>query len=264
MADSGHVFATPELENEVKNLRVKYRGLFDVLKRVPHLEIPIDVDITKIRHEAAKISVWSGYQVEDQYAQRNGYTKKQLEYYARMNQGRTLIEYKKDSFFIQETSSLTRNPSEVFYRDDGRLEYFKTELAEEMPATIETLYGFCDYLKQTRIMKIPPKYTIPWHTHHLPWEPNFPYFLGVLQIPIWCDDQCVYKVRSHADHELEFHCQYEPGKAYLFNSFFEHSVSNDSQSARISLFSQFHLEYEPILKKLEDWVNQYRGPLLPI
>lgn len=261
MSDSGHVFHSAELRDEVFSLREKYKDLLSHLRRIPHLEIPLDVPIDSIRTECARITQWAGYRVEERYAKMNGYTEAQLDKYARDNQGRTLIEYKKDSYFVEETSSVSRSTEETFYRQDGRLEYFPTDLANEMPHTLKTLYSFCDYLKQTRIMKIGPGYHLPWHSHHLPEDKDFPYFLGVLQIPVQTNNDCLYKVRR-GEHVIS--TSYQAGKAYMFNSFFEHSVENRSDADRISIFCQFHLEYEPVLQFLEPIVSKYTGPLIQL
>ena len=202
---------------------------------------------------------WEKNQIESEY-----WSQEERDYHSSNNLGRALIEYIPDSHLMTDTSSLTRDPHQCRYREDGRLQYFVTDLGEKMSYTIQSLNRICDYPKRCRVTKTPPQFKVDWHSHHN-WGETLepPYFMGVVQIPIRSPKNCFYEVQSQIKKQKSVFSQYyAPGEAWLFNSYHQHSVRNESDESRISVFATFSLDYEPFLKFLEKPVASYRGDRL--
>lgn len=254
LSDSGFAFSTPKLREEVYALRSKYKKFYEKLKIIPHLELPASGADQSIIDELTHVDEWLSVNIESDH-----WSEAEVQYFAQSNLIRTLIDFIPDSRYVIDTNSHNRPKELAQYQSDGRLKYFSTDLLDKMPNTSKKIYSFTDYPKRTRLVKIPPRYSVPWHTHH-----NYkdhhekPYFFGVIQIPL-VSENAMYRVRSTGNSIDKV---YEVGQAFLFNAFHFHSVENNSDKERITLFLTIDLEHEPTIQTLLPLVEKYSGPLL--
>ena len=246
------------LKDEVVELRHRYRDFFSELKSIPHLPLDVPRDFKAIREQCLSIDEWCPVEIEGTYWPAE--TRRQ---FALHNRARALAEFIPDSRLTKDVDPWALPFHLAKFREDARPLYFKTDLAPRVPAVFDLISRICDYHRRIRLVKISSNYVVDWHSHHYSHlkEANAPYSYGVLQMPILTNSSVIYNVkRSSRGESDEYPLAYEEGGLYLFNSYYFHSVHNRSPKERITLFMQFDLEYEPMIRFLLPFVERYRGP----
>jgi len=259
MSNSGFVFHTEELRQQVYETRKRRSDLISRLMSIPHLRIPMKIDLDKLRTEASIVQEWLPVIIEGGPYEGTSL----VDSHAKGNKGRALIEYIPDSRFMNDTNSRIRDPKLCKYRVDGRLEYFITDLGEQMPYTKEVLYGFGGYPKRARLMETSPGLFVGYHNHHREVRQGEPYHFGVITIPVESPGRVVYGVRSdYSEFPEEFLEEYKEGEVWLFNAYHQHMVKSHSPHKRKIILLILDMEYEPLLDFLEPIVESYCGPLI--
>jgi len=257
-------------EEKVFKIREKFNWLTEKIKHIPFLDLPIQFDFESVQKEAAKILKWAPNFIEPTY-----WDPESIQNHANKNQGRALIEYVPDSFFMHDTdhrllksmrstnSYYNQFRSKEQYHSDGRIQFFKTELATELPQTTQLLYKISDYPMRCRIMKIQANCHVGWHTHHTDHLTNDFYDFAVAQLPLDCEETCLYSVRSNNSAYPQVYSRpARKGDLFVFNSYHQHNVVNTSNHDRIALFANYSFDYEPFLEFLAPYVRDYDGPLI--
>jgi len=123
-----------------------------------------------------------------------------------------------------------------------------------------------------RIMCIPPGRNLGWHSHTADHQQS-PAKVTI-QIPITMPDGFEYvvttkdNVKSRLPPELHddnkaHRARYEPGRAYIFNSFHYHNVFNPSEQPRYTLMFYGNLFENSWFRQIaEKAVGEYDGPLI--
>ena len=154
--------------------------------------------------------------------------------------------------------------------------YMTTDIAYhcyEMLNAVEYVIG--TYRKtRVRIMEIPAGRSLGWHSHtkdHRQAPVNL-----TIQIPIVMPEGFEYVVTTEDniksrippevyDDDLLFRARYEPGRAYIFNSFEYHNVFNNSDENRYTIMFYGNVFTDSWFRdNVEAAVDDYDGPLIPV
>lgn len=224
-----------------------------LLSRIPHLKLRADLPIKPMLKEILlNIDSYSEIQLNERLA---GDVAQQFkDSWA----ARGLIDYTSDSRKIltyQKIVSIFGSPP---------VEYFKTDLYSSLPETISLVKWLTHKPQITRIFSIKAGMALPWHNHYLQSSNEKDYKTLVFQVPLLNSHRCLYEVRDRYSNQIHSHI-YKPGEIWLFNSFHDHRVINQSELDRLSLFIETPLEslnQKDLLREAVDAYLSQSGSLL--
>jgi hypothetical protein len=143
------------------------------------------------------------------------------------------------------------------------IRYFKTDLYDQMPRTIQLVQSITRRPQVTRLFSLKAGTELPWHTHYLTSFKRQDYKTIVFQIPLLNSEQCLYEVRGRGSKEV-YGAVYRPGEIWVFNSYHDHRVLNRASLDRISLFIETRLEdltMRPLIQRAIDHYIEAKGLL---
>lgn len=247
--------------------------VYEKLKQIPHLELPLTFDVSPLIEELQHIDSYEGYRKtknEDEST---------FDLYYNNWKGRGLIDIVPDS-----RMSMMRSPSPTektvtsidgktkltLEVDQNNIKTYVTDLGEKMPKCINSIYSVTDFPLRARISKISANGNITWHSH-------FQNFLGkntaagnkkwrhvIVHIPLITHPDMQMAVTkfplSKNPNQKIFYKHYEPGKTYVFNGWHDHNVFNKSNLDRIHIMLYAPLFDQKILNLLKKAIKNYNGP----
>ena len=221
----------------------KVNTLKSKLNRIPHLELPLTFDASKIHDEIKNLP----YPL--------------MPYIAYANTG---TETSWNSLALYATDgSIFSNPKETW---EGEFE--ATGLQDFMPYTYQTIQNFRGGSLLARIEEILPHSTAGWHSHTM--EQYQPDWLIVCQLPVVMPAKSKFSIVSYTDYRgsdfrtapRTFEKTYETGKVYVFNSYHYHNVFNHSDDSMIMIRFYLDLRDKQVYNVIEKVVNEYDGELI--
>ena len=225
------------------------------LRCIPHLRLPVTVDIAPIWQEIRRIG-----ELPLQKLYSNDFPE---DYYRDAWHVRSIFHTSADSMDTRETSLANQGSG---YNDDGSKRYVITDLGEQMPQTVSTLQQFGPHPGRSRVSRVSAGKTVYWHSHCNAKNfqaKAFPTFV-ILHIPVTSNPRVSYEVRRIGDNEGPvWRQQYQPGEVWILNNWHEHQVRNLGHTDRYSVFTYFNLDQEPLRSLLTQAIAEYDGPLIP-
>lgn len=228
------------------------------LKRIPHLPLKLEIDLQSLLQEAHDIQEYKSHELHKNKGLPSWY----YEHHRKSFRGQCLVDYTESgsSGMLDAEGYLFEEPDAQF-DNTGRLRFFDTEWGTKMQKSLQTLRQMSPYLNRTRLISTPPGGGIYWHSHHNNIYQNSYLRLAVIILTLETNSECMHGVRDYRDTKSQpQHLHYQPGTAYLFNSWHDHDFWNHGQSDRITLISYLNFPDNDFLDFLETSVNQYSGP----
>ena len=220
--------------------------MFDKLLRIPHLDLGLEFDAVRMAEEIKIIDNFAPYKSKDPIS---------ADLYEKNWSGASLVSI--DGSVFGDMEELKTYPT---------IEPKKTPLADRCPYLMQILDRLKATSERTRIMRIAPKGQLDWHSHVLHHKQNVKRL--VVQVPIFLPKEFRYSVINAKDfNKLKrgesvktYDMQYQPGKAYIFNSYHPHNVFNPSEEYRITLMT--YMSYDKNKDLIDKAIENYDGPLL--
>ncbi len=235
---------------------VHRRGVFELvmtelkkaLSEIPHLRIPLQVDIKNLAAEVTQnVSTFSSIQINDTLA---GDKAKE---FSEAWRARGIIDYSPESTQIFTYQSMVKNSKEnlkVF-------PYYKTELYYKLNQARRVIDQITQSPKICRLFLLKANKSLPWHRHSMNAENYNDYNTLIFQIPIVNSENSVYEVK-HRETEEIFSQIYRPGEAWILNSFHFHRVTNKHNADRVSLFIETDIKNVTLdLKKIVQGLKNF-------
>jgi hypothetical protein len=248
--------------------------IFDELKSIPHLQLPLKFDVEIFKKELKHIDSYEGYR------KTKNEDEKTFDLYYNNWKGRGLIDIVPDS-----RMSMMRSPSAtektitsidnkttltLELDENNNIKTYITDLGEKMTECVKAIYSVTDYPLRARISKITANGNITWHSH-------FQNFLGkntvsgskkwrhvIIHIPIITNPNMLMAVTkfpySENPQQEIFYKNYEPGNAYIFNGWHDHNVFNKSTEDRIHIMFYAPLFDQKLLNHITQSLENYNGP----
>lgn len=222
--------------------------MLEILQRIPHLNLGLHFDVSKMAEEVKQIDTFKNYESLDAGNK---------ELYSQNWSGASLISL--DGSVFSDMSEL-----KVFPKVTPK----PTELANKCPYLMSIIDKLGSKNERTRIMRIAPEGRLDWHSHVIHQKQN-PRRL-VVQIPIYVPEGFTYSVIHFRDLKriqkgeevIQYKKTYKQGQAYIFNSYHPHNVFNPSTEFRITLMTYISLDNDKSRTLVEKAVEKYDGPFL--
>ncbi len=223
--------------------------LAETLAKIPHLKIgQISGDSLRLILEEVDREV-DGYSSVELNSQMAG---KYVGEFQDAWSARGIIDYDPDSKRI-----LTYQRSMQIQAEQGKqLKHFTTDLYERLVEVRKLIESITQKPKTTRIFKLKAKTQLPWHSHLQSIAKEKDYKRIVVQIPLINSEACIYQVR-HREIDQIIEQIYSPGEIWIFNSFHQHRVINQSQCDRLSLFIETDLHDFCLSEDLNSLCQKY-------
>jgi len=201
--------------------------LIDRIKREPFIKLDLELDIHKIIAEY--LSVINTHPLKS-YRSSNFIVRR---FYAKAWQGVALVGTNGDPYY--DMSEMTGGPGKP------------TTISKSCPYTLSAIRSISSNVHNTRarFMKISSGKQLAWHSHVL--EHQQPVSLLTVQIPIIVPPSFIYSVVPQHSFKWFFRFskperfstyfsrEFEPGEAFVFNSYNYHNVFNNSAEDRVTL-----------------------------
>jgi hypothetical protein len=248
--------------------------IFENLKEIPHLKLPLQFDVKPLIEELKNIDYYEGYRKtknEDEST---------FEMYYNNWKGVGIIDIVPDG-----RMSMMRSPGidekyvesidgksklSLSLDKSGNLITYITDIGKNMPKCIETVHSVVEKPLRARISKIQPKSSLTWHSHfqnflgkntvgsndkwkhvilHIPLITNNDVYMGVSKFPL----------KENPNQEI-YYKNYEPGSLYVFNGWHDHNAFNNSNKERIHIMFYGLLSDKKLNPLLETTIKTYDGP----
>jgi Aspartyl/Asparaginyl beta-hydroxylase len=230
--------------------------ILDKLKSIPHLRLGKSFDLSRILKEYESIPDEDFHTYES-----TAYIDEVRETIERNWKGCSLL-----SSNGQTSGDLIEGPK--------LLKNLITSAGKKCPYMMEVISELGDRNEcVARIMKIKSGGQLSWHSH------AYDYGVGkgsknlmTIHVPIISPPKFKYSVMSLRDNrltdlELEkpkiYSKWYNPGEAWLFNSYHMHNVYNYDDHDRVSLMLYLNMHNEKTYKIVSEAVKNYSGELIP-
>lgn len=255
-------------------MEIEIDRIYDALKGIPHLELPVNVNIGPLVNELPYIDSYEGYRkTKDE-------DEKTFDLYYNNWKGRGLIDIVSDSrmSMMRSPSPLERTVTSIDNKtkltleldQDNNIKTYITDLGKKMKQCVNTIYSITDYPLRARISKISANGNITWHSH-------FQNYLGkntvgsskkwrhvIVHIPLITHPNMLMAVTkfplSDNPNQEIFYKHYEPGKVYVFNGWHDHNVFNKSNYDRIHIMFYAPLFDQKVLNLIDKSIKNYDGP----
>ena len=235
-------------------------NFLEELLRIPHLDLGVQFDRVSLMTDLARALV--GHWPAD-------YDSK---YLAEDHQG-----YHKGVWAGLSLVGTTDDPRDGMTESTGEPEtptLMRTTLADLCPHMMQVVHEILgsETLTRLRIMRISPGKNLAWHSHtkeHKQWPVQL-----TVQVPITMPEGFEYVVTTEDnvknsipaevyDEDRLYRARYEPGRAYVFNSYEYHNVFNPSDENRYTLMFYGNVFTNQHFKGIvERAVEAYDGPLI--
>lgn len=232
------------------------------LKRIPHLPLDITFNKEALLTEARQIQEFRSHELH----QNKNLPQWYYEHHRKSFRGQCLVDYTVtgDQGMLDVEGFLFEEPDAQF-DENNRLKFFDTEWGLKMPQSLNTFRQMTPYLNRTRLISTQPEGGIHWHSHHNNVYQNAYLRLAVVILTLETNEQCLHGVRDYRDKASKaYFAHYEPGTAYLFNSWHDHDFWNKGLDNRLCLICYLNFPDEVLLKYLEGPVSRYRGPRIEV
>lgn len=236
------------------------RPLIDKIKKIPFIEIDINLDLKKLREEVDKNDVWYPHLLEEKKNLPEWYYHRHAESF----RGQCVIDLVKDSKYgmIDPPCQLHKDPQASF-DEEGRLRFFSTNLGEQMPYSVASLKRVSSYVNRTRLINSKPQAEILWHSHHNNIYKSSELRLAIFNLPIYTNTKAIHSVRDFSGRNNKIYSQhFKEGKLYLFNSWHDHMFKNGGETNRIAFCPYYSFADQSLLDFLKPYVEEYNGPLI--
>lgn len=245
-------------ESEEKILD-KHNDLITYIKRVPHLDLGIDINLDLLKKESSHINQTHPHRLHRSKHLRSDY----FDFHEFSFQGVCLMDYISDDVkgMSDSQSFIYEEPEAQF--DGYKVKFFQTPSGSKMPYLMNLLNTMSPNVNRTRYIVTPPTGGIPWHSHHNNIYDVRYLRLCILNIPIITNPDCAHGVRDYRDKSAEEHWDYyKPGRAYMFNSWHDHCFWNKGDEERQTIIPYFNFSDENLLEFLARRLDSYTGPLI--
>lgn len=244
--------------------------MFEELKRIPHLRLPITFDVKLLREEVSDMPELIGYELpgEDRSEEERGF-------YRRNWKGRGLIDFEDDSskgMFDARPYQGGESPLNIRRSPDGKPYYWRTELANTMPSTFMVIDQLFREPGRCRITSMRSGGSLFWHSHCQfrsgNYEEHGEYDLAIVHVPIITNPEVKFGVakfeRDNTDHRTDnpYLQHYAAGECWLLNAWHEHNVFNEGFNDRIHLMMYGSLRDPKLLPYLATAMGSYEGPYI--
>lgn len=254
-------------KQKIEKLRMQERAvlkdhaeLVTEIKRIPHLPLELEIDLPSLLEEAHQICDFQSHELHPGKDLPSWY----FEHHRNSFRGQCLVDYTaaSDNGMRDAEGYLFEEPDAQFDAL-GRLQFFETSWGQKMPKALTSFRQLTPYLNRTRLISTPPQGGIHWHSHHNNVYQNSYLRLAVIILTLESNDQCLHGVRDYRNpRDKAFFSHYQPGQAYLFNSWHDHDFWNKGTTPRLTLISYLNFPDEGLLKFLAGPVSRYTGPRL--
>lgn len=251
-----------EMKLREKELLAKHATLVQEIKRIPHLKLPISIDLEGLKREANAMELDRAHELHHTSGVPDWY----FEHHKNSYRGQCLVDYTESGERgMEDVEGDLYDEPDAQVDEQGRLRYFVTPWGLKMPQSLSTLRQITPYLNRTRLIRTPPQGGIHWHSHH-----NGVYRieylrLAVVILTLETNPECYHGVRDYrSENSQKFFQRYESGTAYLFNAWHEHEFWNKGNSDRLTLISYLNFPDETLLKFLQPLVESYSGPKMDL
>ena len=255
------------------------------LHRVPHLRLPLEIDLEGVRREVLELEKSQAPWPYHSYADFRKMSEAEMRRYSKGYSGLSLYEFNGDSHYLTDNYEIYDTPHGLngVERDSetNQVLFKPTKALEKSPLTSRTLDSICERKGRTRFIRSEPNHAIVWHSHNRgPWFADF-MIEAIVHIPIFTDPRVLHVVRDYRNPRSEtdrfqrssfeqvtsdpdcYVQNYGAGECWLFNSWHDHYYHNYSQTVRYTILMYidwFH--NNAFVNRVEEALNQYRGPLL--
>lgn len=253
----------------------KYEKEIEMLKQIPHLEIPIKYD--------SKAMLAEGLKFHNSFVNHGfNYTNVPQEFRELGESGAVkgfcITAPTTDPLqFMQydvEKAHLSAEEIAFKYHPDSGLRVLEpTTFGLQMPETMKALSQLGDF-GVAKFISLAGG-SVPWHTHsggkiypyfqvHFPLETDY----GIRDIVRDRNDFQVdldsdgYEISDIINESPEYEERYEVGKIYVFNSFHYHCMINDNKAPRNNIVYSQNIRSEGFMDVLIDAMSTYSGPLI--
>lgn len=261
------------------------------LKKIPFMELDIDIDVDKLHIEASSANnEWYGYVAPFMNPTNlkllgipdHPDSKKIYDNYEHC----TLITYhpKNHPSIVSENFAWSDNGdmSKITHYYDLELKdrhYYKTSEAAKYQYVMELVDKITDHPSLCKLIKSKPGNWLGWHSHQK--DPVIKQYNKpeqcIIHIPIVQHEDVAFLVSKNMPtnrsefQSLEFYKNdpdtyvgsFTPGKAYFFNSTYPHAFKNYSAYDRLDIVLYSDTEVNEKLEELmERSINKYTGPYI--
>ncbi len=231
------------------------------LLRIPHLDLGFQFLVDPLVRELRNVQASHQFvPYETQYADAD------KDFYRESWSGLSIVGATEDATQGMTENTGTVDPPAYVTTDIAHLCYNMLNAVEYVIASYRTT--------RVRIMEIPGGRSLGWHSHTKD-HGQAPALLTI-QIPLVMPDGFEYSVTTGDniknrippeihDDSLEHRARYEPGRAYIFNSFEHHNVFNPTDEPRYTIMFYGNVFTDSWFRDtVESAVERYDGPLLPV
>jgi hypothetical protein len=222
----------------------------DVIK-VPHLNLGQRFDVSKMVDEVAKIDRFEPYQSRKPLSK---------DVYSAVWSGVSLLSSDGEPY------------SDLHEVEDPITEFFFTPLAALCPYLCEVAKALNGLKARVRVMRLAPGGSLHWHSPHR--EGGQPKDMMTVYVPIITPAESFWSVMAAPDYDvwrnagrpmpselLRHHSvRYEPGSAWIFNSYHYHNVFNRSATEhQVSLLLYMNTKNPAVAKMVRAALAAHTG-----